>query len=352
MIRVMIVEDSPTSREHLRLILESDPGIEVCAHAANGLLALQALEREVPDLILMDINMPQMDGYTATGQILERYPVPIVICSSTWQPGETVKTFQAIEAGAVAALAKPPGPGHPLSQKAADHLIRTVKLMSEIKIISRKPKIALAGTASLPPCPPLIRLSKTPVELVVIGASTGGPPALKALLAVLPRTFTAPIVIVQHIADGFLEGFVSWLASEVKLEVVVAEHDRPLQAATVYLIPNGSQAEVNNNRVMLDCSALSVNSLKPSVSCLFRSAARHYGKRALGILLTGMGVDGAAELKMMRDQGAVTFAQDMASSVVHGMPGAAIKLEAASHVLNPGQIGQALLCMTQGDLNL
>ncbi len=343
MIKVMIVEDSPTSREHLRLILESDPGIRVCAHAANGLLALQVLESAHPDLILMDINMPQMDGYTATGKILERYPVPIIICSSVWQPGETVMTFKAIEAGAVTALAKPPGPGHPYYQRAATNLIRTVKLMAEIKIIRHRPKTPRLADQSPPPS--LLRPGQAAVELVAIGASTGGPPALKALLSVLPRTFPAPIVIVQHIADGFLEGFATWLAAEVNLTILVAEHNCPLQAATVYLVPNGTQAAVDNQRILLDANGPSLNALKPSVAHLFNSAANNYGNRAIGILLTGMGCDGAAELKMMHDQGAVTFAQDMASSVVHGMPGAAIKLQAASYILPPGQIGQALVTM-------
>ncbi len=343
MIKVMIVEDSPTSREHLRLILESDPEIRVCAHAANGLLALQVLESAHPDLILMDINMPQMDGYTATGKILERYPVPIIICSSVWQPGETVMTFKAIEAGAVTALAKPPGPGHPYYQRAATNLIRTVKLMAEIKIIRHRPKTPRLADQSPPPS--LLRPGQAAVELVAIGASTGGPPALKALLSVLPRTFPAPIVIVQHIADGFLEGFATWLAAEVNLTILVAEHNCPLQAATVYLVPNGTQAAVDNQRILLDANGPSLNALKPSVAHLFNSAANNYGNRAIGILLTGMGCDGAAELKMMHDQGAVTFAQDMASSVVHGMPGAAIKLQAASYILPPGQIGQALVTM-------
>lgn len=344
MIKVMIVEDSPTSREHLRLILESDPGIRVCAHAANGLLALEALRSEHPDLILMDINMPQMDGYTATGKILELYPVPIVICSSIWQPGETVMTFKAIEAGAVTALAKPPGPGHPFYKKAADSLIRTVKLMAEVKIIRHRAKPSSVATP--PPVPALPRAGSTVVDLVVIGASTGGPPALKSLLAVLPASFPAPIVIVQHIADGFLEGFAAWLGSEITLKIMVAQHNCPLDAATVYLIPNNTQASVDKQRILLDSTAPAVNTLKPSASYLFRSVATTHGNRAVGILLTGMGCDGAAELKMMRDRGAVTFAQDMASSVVHGMPGEAIKLGGACHVLPPGQIGQALIKMT------
>jgi two-component system chemotaxis response regulator CheB len=256
-------------------------------------------------------------------------------------------TFNAIEAGAVTALAKPPGPGHPIYHKAADNLIRTVKLMSEIKIISRKGKGSRGSDMAMAPSPPLPKAGPAPIELVVIGASTGGPPALKALLTVLPPSFPAPIVIVQHIADGFLEGFAAWLAAEIRLKIMVAAHQQPLEAATVYLIPNGTQAGVDHARILLDSDAPNVNGLKPSVSCLFRSAAINYGNRAIGILLTGMGSDGAAELKRMRDQGAVTFAQDMASSVVHGMPGAAIKLGAASHILPPDQIGRSLVTMTE-----
>jgi two-component system chemotaxis response regulator CheB len=182
---------------------------------------------------------------------------------------------------------------------------------------------------------------------VAIGASTGGPPALQAILAGLPQDFSAPLLVVQHIAPGFVHGFAEWLGQHSRLPVVVASHGAQPLPGKVYLAPDGAQMMVESGGRILLAKENPENGLCPSVSYLFRSVADVYGPRAVGILLTGMGKDGAEELKKMQDHGAVTIAQDSQSSVVFGMPGEAIRLRAASFVLPPDRIVAVLSSLVQ-----
>ena len=341
MIKVLIVEDSPVAREFLTYILTSDPEIQVVGTANNGVEALEILRQKKPDVITMDIHMPMMDGFEATRRIMETVPTPIVIVSGSSGGKEVASTFRAIEAGALAVVRRPPGINHEEFVAGSRELIQTVKLMSEIKVVRRIPGAVKARMAARPSVSlPLQRT--TEIKVIAIGASTGGPPVLQKILSDLPQGFPVPVLIVQHIAQGFVEGFTEWLSGASRFPVSVASHGERLEPGHGYVAPDGFHLGVGNGlRIVLSDHAPE-NGMRPSADHLFRTVAQALGPAAVGVLLTGMGRDGAVGLKTMKEKGAITIAQDEESSVVHGMPGEAIKLGAATQVLPPEDIAVIL----------
>lgn len=347
MIKVLVVEDLAVIREFLIHILSSDPEIQVIGAVSNGEEAIKSLQQTKPDVITMDINMPKMNGFVATRKIMETTPMPIIIVSASWDPKEVSTTFQAVEAGAVAVLEKPRGIGHPDYEAMAKSLVQTVKLMSEVKVIKRWPYIHRAETVPSIEVSPQkggveCLLAPTEIKLIAMGASTGGPLVLRTILSKLPKNFPVPVVIVQHMAAGFIQGFADWLGNASLLPVTVASHGSNILPGHIYIAPDGFQMKVEKSGRIGVIRDAPENGLCPSVSYLFRSVAASFGMYAIGILLTGMGKDGAEELKLMREKGAVTIAQDKESSVVHGMPGEAIKLGAATYVFPPEKIAVIL----------
>ncbi|MBI2214328.1 MAG: chemotaxis-specific protein-glutamate methyltransferase CheB [Acidobacteria bacterium] len=342
MIKVLVVEDSAVVRAFLVEILGSDPDMEVVGTASDGEDALAAVERLRPDVITMDMHMPKLDGLEATRRIMETTPTPIVIVSGSTDPHEVATTFRAMEAGALAILRRPAGLGHPDHEATAGELLRTVKLMSEVKVVRRWPRLPSEDSVRRPS---IARRVAAPgkFRLVAIGASTGGPAVLQTILAGLPKSFPLPLLIVQHMTQGFTEGFVEWLAQSTPMSVGVARHGEPLLAGHVYVAPDGLHMKVGHDETIVLASDEPENGLRPSVSCLFRSVADVCGGKVVAGLLTGMGRDGARELKLLNEMGAVTIAQDRDSSVVHGMPGEAIRLDAATLVLSPEKIAAALM---------
>ncbi len=341
-INVLVVEDSPVAQLLLVHILNSDPGLSVLGTANNGEQALEFLKRNRPDVIVMDIHMPGMDGFETTRQIMETQPLPIVVCSASLNPAEVAQTFRALEAGALALVAKPVGLGHQEYEEMAGKLVETVKLMSEVRVVKRwaRPRRPDAPAATPPPAE--IRIPSAGIQVVAIGASTGGPPALQTILAGLPKDFSVPVLIVQHIAAGFLPGLVDWLHQTTGFPIHIAAHGESLLPGCAYLAPDGYHLGLAANGQIALSKQEPENGLRPSVSYLFRSVAKVCGANAVGVLLTGMGRDGADELKVLKESGAVTIAQDEESSVVHGMPGEAIKLGAAGYVLAPDKIPAVL----------
>jgi two-component system chemotaxis response regulator CheB len=341
MIKVLIVEDSPIVRELLIHILGSEPDINIIGTAGNGEEAIKFVSVKKPDVITMDVIMPVMDGLEATRKIMETQPVPIIIVSASWKALEVEKTFHAIEAGAVAIVEKPVGVGHPNYEQIAQKLVQTVKLMSEIKVIRRWPQSRRKKTHIFSSRGTFSQISSD-IKVVAIGASTGGPAVIETILSRLPDNFQAPILIVQHIASGFIHGFVDWLNESSNLPVHLAKNDEPLLCGNVYVAPDGFQMKVENNGKILLTEDETENGLCPSVSYLFHSIADVFGKSAIGVLLTGMGKDGAEELNLMKEKGAITIAQDKESSIVHGMAGEAIKLGGVKYILPPVEIANIL----------
>ncbi len=341
MVRVLIVDDSLVARTHLMQLLRSDGAIAVAGEAVNGAEAIEFVQREKVDVVLMDMYMPTVDGYEATRTIMERTPLPIIILTSSWDPQDVDNTFRALEAGAVAVLAKPRSLAHPDGKDQAAKVIETVKLMSEVRVIKRWPK-------RLIPSAPLGNFQAGPasgragVEVVAVGASTGGPPALRAILSGLPADCRTPVLIVQHIAKGFLPGLVRWLGGATPLPVRIPGEGDRMELGHIYLAPDGVHMGVTRAGIIVLSGAPPEYGSRPAVAHLFRSVAQEFGRNSAAVLLTGMGRDGAAELAAIKRAGGVTFAQDKFSSVVHGMPGEAISLGAVGYVLTPPEIAKAL----------
>ncbi|MDB6094887.1 MAG: response regulator receiver (CheY-like) modulated CheB methylesterase [Verrucomicrobia bacterium] len=345
LINVLVVDDSAVSRMHLVHLLKADPLIRVVDAVNDGQAALDFIKKQAPDAIVMDIHMPGMDGFETTRRIMEIQPVPIIICSADTTPGGVATTFRALEAGAIACVEKPVSREHPDFESMAADLRQTVRLMSEVKVVRRWPRSRSSTTPfssarSAEPKPP------TGIRLVGIGASTGGPPVLQTILAGLPKNFPVPVLIVQHITHGFLPGLVEWLGQTTGFQVQIAAHGVTPLAGHVYLAPDGFHMGLNPSGRILLTKEQPENGLRPAVSYLFRSLADVCGPDVVGVLLTGMGKDGAVELRLMKDKGAITIAQDRESSVVHGMPGEAIALGGATHVMPADKIAGLLLTLT------
>lgn len=344
-IKVLVVDDSKVARLMLVHLLEQDPQLLVIGSVDNGHAALDFLKERKPDVVIMDIQMPQLDGFETTRRIMETTPVPIIICSATTDPKEVAITFRAMEAGAVACLEKPLAYERPEFETLAASLLETVKLMSEVKVVRRWPRARV-----LPGMTQARRESSkvaNGIRVIGIGASTGGPPVLQTILTSLPKDFSVPVLIVQHIASGFLSGLVEWLNQTTSSQVHIASHDTVPLPGHVYLAPDDFHLGVSADTRIVLSRQPPENGLRPAVSHLFRSLAENCGPNAIGVLLSGMGKDGAAELKLMKDHGAMTIAQDRESSVVHGMPGAAIELEGATHILPADKIADSLITLVR-----
>lgn len=335
MIRVLVAEDSVTTRAYLVHLLEQDPGIEVVGEAADGAEAVALTESLRPEVVLMDVEMPRLDGIEATRQIMERAPTPIVMVSAHSRHVEE-RAFEALATGALAVLGKPAGVGQADHAATAERLLSTVKLMAEVKVVRRW------RSRDVPPAQPG-RLNETSgIRVVAIGASAGGPPTVAEILSRLPSDLPCSVLLVQHIAPGFCQGLAAWLGRSTSLTVKLAEADEPTRPGTVYVAPDGAHLGLGEGRIRLVAEA-EVDGFRPSASYLLQSVARAAGSRALGVLLTGMGRDGAVGLLALRRAGGITIAQDEESSVVFGMPREAIMIGAAAHVLPPKGIADAIL---------
>ena len=340
MIRVLIVDDSPVVAQALTYILSSDPGIRVLDVASTGEEAIRMTALLQPDIVTMDIHMPGINGFEATRRIMRTTPVPIVIVSSYYDPAEISLSFQALEAGALAILVKPVGIGHPAYEKQSRALINTVKSLADVNLITRPRRIPPAEKGVVERA---TVFPKQEIRMVAIGASTGGPQVLLEILSGVPKNFSVPITIVQHITQGFTAGFATWLGESTGFSVCVPENGETCQPGTVYVAPDNVHLEFDSSGCVVLNHDPPDNQLKPSVAHLFQSTAKVFREKAIGILLTGMGTDGAEGLKLMRDVGAVTIAQDQESSIVFGMNGEAVKLGAAQYVLSPGRIAETLV---------
>ena len=351
-LNVLVAEDSAVSRQLLVHIINSAPDMRVVGEALTGRQAVKMAGELRPDVILMDMIMPELNGLEAIQEIMYLHPVPIVAVSAQIEASETDLALQAIKAGALTAIPKPPGPRCPTYQRDLEMLVSTLRTMAGVHVIHHRPRRDRAGqrppgrTGGLPNLP----LPTIQSKIVAIVASTGGPAALSDVIQGLPVDFPLPIVIVQHIAPDFVPSLVQHLSVGSRLPISIAQADKSPLAGHIYLAPGSMHLRLTpHHQFSLDRTQGPVLFM-PSGNNLLESVAKSYGDKAVGVVLTGMGNDGTAGLSQMRQAGAFTIAQDEASSVVFGMPKSAIAANAVSQVVPLAQIAPALVTLaTQGE---
>lgn len=341
LIRVLVVEDSILMCKILTTLLNGDPQIIVTAIATNGKEAVELVPHVRPDLITMDMEMPLMDGLEAIKQIMSSHPTPILILSSSVFKKGMEKVFQAISYGALDVMDK----GEVVlkgNMNSGEILIEKVKQLTQKKVTYRFPMEE--RTEIFPPIGRKIR--KTPShKIVAMVASTGGPQALLEILKPLPESFPCGIVIVQHIATGFLSGLVHWLDKECRIKIKIAEDSEEIRPGVAYIAPENLQMRVREGGRIRLSNETAENGHMPSGDMLLESVAKIYGRESIGIILTGMGRDGVIGLKAIKQNQGKTMAQDEKSCVVFGMPHAAIELGVVDQVLPLKRISEELLSM-------
>lgn len=344
-IRVLVVEDSRTVRARIVAALRSDPVFEVVGEAGDGESAIRECERLRPDVVTMDMMLPGLSGLAATEHLMQHCPTPILVISSADNRAGFIETMSALEAGAVDVLEKPLGRDARGGDDAWDReFLSTVRLVSRIKVIRRighhgpVPSPRTPQTSAPRPDP------SHPYTVAAIGASTGGPTAVASVLRGLPAGFILPILLVLHVHESFGHAFASWLGEVTHRPVRLATSGEPLahvRPGEVVMAPPGRHLRVRGGTLLLTDEP-ERHSCRPSVDVLFESLAQSHGPRVAACLLTGMGRDGAAGLLQIDQHGGLTIAQDEATSAVFGMPGEAVRLGAAQHVLAVDAIGPAL----------
>jgi len=343
-IRVVIVDDSRAMTDLLASVLRAAGDIHVVGTAANGEEGVRLVQRLHPDLVTMDVYMPKMNGAEAVREIMRTHPVPIIIVSANNKPHTVDLAFQALRAGALTAVNKP------ILNDPQTHqnLIQTVRLMAGVPVIHHwgtvSPKPAAAPRKPAPPANIKNQLQnlKSKIRVIGIAASTGGPSTLATVLKDLPADFPLPIVLVQHFSPGFAKGLIEWLGTQTSLRVDLAVHGDTLQPGQVLLAPDDYHLQVTRAGEVELSKGTSYKGLRPSANPLFESLANAYGPAALGIILTGMGDDGADGLLKLHQAGGVTIAQEEDSCVVYGMPREAVARGAVDGSLTPEQIGFTL----------
>lgn len=338
-IRVLLVDDSALVLTILKRMLSAAPEIQVVGTARDGREALELIPQLQPAVICTDLHMPVMDGLELTKEVMRTHPRPILVVSVSVQKENTQHIFRLLEAGAIDVCPKP------RSGLVSEYAQLTQELVGKIKILAdvvvRKPR----NVSSVPASPDTVQpvcTGPAAVRIVAIGASTGGPQALQTILTALPSDFRAPVLCVQHISDGFLRGLVDWLASQCRLKVQIAQSGELPLPGTIYFPPERTHLEIDARGRLMASLAPPLEGHRPSVTVTLRSIARYYGSAAVGVLLTGMGQDGAAGMQAIAQVSGITIAQDEASCVVFGMPKQAIALGAVQYVLPVNDIAPTL----------
>ena len=347
-VRVMLVEDSLVVRELLRHIVSRDPRLELVAAVASGEEALSALETARPDVISMDIRLPGIDGLETTRRIMAERPTPIVVVADSVEDSSLRISMSALRAGALAVVEKPVATTNAGYEAVAGQICTQLRIMAQVPVIRRRP----IGTewAGRPAGTSLSTRVAVPGEtpsVLGIAASTGGPPALARVIGALPKDFPLPVLVVQHMGAAFMDGFAGWLGSVVAMPVGLAHDGERAEPGRVYVAPGDRHLELGSSRVLRVIDGAAVSGQRPAATVLFRSIARQAGARGVGVLLTGMGEDGAIGLAEMHKAGAETIAEHESTAIVYGMPAAAVRLGAARAVLPLDRVADYLLRLAE-----
>ena len=331
-IRVLVAEDSPTTRAMFVDLFKNAQGFAIAGEAQNGAEAIEQAIMLSPDLIVMDIHMPIVDGLDATKEIMRRAPTPILMVSASSNVADVSLGLSATQAGALMLLEKPSRDREELTS-----FLAMARAMSEVKVVRRWGRSGGSPASSIP----ALSIPTRTTRVIAIGTSTGGPAALHRILIDLPRDFPAPIVVVQHMARGFIDGLARWLGSNVAVKVTVGADGDALTPGTVYLGPDNQHIGVADGRISLSSDAPK-NGFRPSIDYLFDSCARAYGPALAAVILTGMGQDGVEGLETVKARGGRVFAQDEESSVVFGMAQVAVERGLVDDVCPLDLIGRRL----------
>jgi two-component system chemotaxis response regulator CheB len=345
-IKIVLVDDSATSREMLLGLFQDSPDVQIVGTGFNGEDAVALVNRLHPDVVIMDIKMPKLDGLEATKRIMRENPTPIVLVSGSKMSKDVDLTFKALRAGALTVLDKP-GMNDP---QTCSQIVKTVRLMADVPVIHhwrtrdasiKAPQptqvLELAGDFDLK-----IKEYISEIKVIGIAASTGGPAALLTVLRGLTKDFPLPILVVQHITEGFAGGLARWLKTNLSLEVVLASEREMLKPGKVYLAPDDFHLQVDQRSMIQLTKDAAYKGLRPSANNLFASMAHVFGHHAFGIILTGMGDDGANGAVALHAAHGLVVVQDEQSSVVYGMPREIKMRNAADYVLNLEQIASLL----------
>lgn len=328
-IKVFNIDDSPIYRQVLREIISSDNELEYCGFASNGLIAIKKIPIIQPDIITLDIEMPEMDGIETLKYIMEHFPKPVIMISSFTKDGADI-TFKALEIGAVDYIQKPEVRSLAENVKLLeDILLSKLKVFANFKLPDTKRFKQISEEDGIPiigglPSFEIPKIRTKPIEVICIGSSTGGTVALTNILPKIKGNIGVPILIVQHMPRLYTNSFANRLNSLCDLEVIEAQGGEVIKPNTVYIAQGGFHMSVKNKKIVLDDND-NVNNHKPSVDVLFKSVSEEYGENIMSIILTGMGSDGTKGVIDIKNKGGYTIAQDEDSSVIFGMPGSAIK---------------------------
>jgi two-component system chemotaxis response regulator CheB len=350
-IKVMVVDDSAVARQVVVGLLRDDPGVEVIAAVSDPIFAMQKMQTQWPDVILLDVEMPRMDGITFLKQIMAERPTPVIICSTLTEAGAAT-TLEALAAGAVTIITKPRVGLQQFLRDSAQELMDAIRVAARANVkrlgtrTARVAAVPVKNSADVILAPARERaMTQTTERVVVIGTSTGGTQALQEVLVDLPAVCPG-IVIVQHMPSHFTAAFAARLDGMCNIEVREAKHNDRVVPGCALIAPGGRHMLLMRSGAQYHVEIKDgppVSRHRPSVDVLFRSAAKCAGPNALGIIMTGMGDDGARGLKEMRDAGARTVAQDEASCVVFGMPKEAIRLDAAERIAPLDELARIIL---------
>ena len=334
-----MVDDSLVMRQLLTEILEKDPGIEVVGTAKNGVEAVIKTVEFQPSVVTLDIEMPKMDGLTALQYIMNENPVPVIMLSAMNKRQADI-VIKALEMGAVDFIAKTSGTLSLDIEKVKEDIIMKIKDAAKVKVEQISPKSFEKILVSD------FKIKSGETRVITIGASTGGPKALLEVLSSLPRDLPAGVLIVQHMPEGFTQSLAERLNWQTSLEVKEAKEGDKIESGIVYIAPGNMHMQVDGNKIHLS-NGVKVNYTRPSIDVLMESVAKHYGPNAIGVLMTGMGSDGANGMKLIKENSGRTIAQDQDTCAVFGMPKAAIDLKAADKVVPLKRIAKELVKMLQ-----